>query len=240
MRRVFLLRAYGDFVIAIQALGASDTIVASLHLKPLYEALISRSCIEPKPNLTFVDFGISGSQLNFFTNKKLFSFETIQQVSKIAKYIRENPGYDDYLEQSARLSLLSTLTGHSFKFLVKTGDLVYEAYGLAPHVPAEKGDQLLILPDARLKKREIPAEVISKIRGKVARFGVDYASFGELIDCILYADFLYAAVSLPVHLAYLLKKPHALLYPVGGKLDFFTPDVLEQRTYYTFTEFKHV
>ena len=117
MRRVFLLRAYGDFAIAVQALAATDVIVASLHLKPLYDALISRGCISPRsPRLIeFVDFGIKGSQLNLFTKKTFFSIDTFRQLSKIRKYISANPGTSDFVEQSARLGLLNFFTGHSFK-----------------------------------------------------------------------------------------------------------------------------
>ncbi len=240
MRRVFLLRAYGDFVIAIQALGASEKLIASQHLKPLYEALVSRSCIQANDTIDFVDFGISGSQLNLFTNKKLISVETITQVAKIATYVRENPGYEDYLEQSARARLLITLTGHAFQSLFRTGQSVYQAYGLKSHSIAKQGGKVLILPDARLKKRVIPSDIIQKIQGKVARFGHEYTSFEQLIDLMKEADFIYAADSLPLHLAYLLKKPHAILYPDGGKLDFFTPDALADKSYYTFTEFRHV
>ena len=109
MRRVFLFRAYGDFAIAVQALAATDVIVASLHLKPLYDALMSRGCISPR-SIDFVDFGITGSQLNLFTNKTFFSIDTFRQLSKIRKYISANPGTSDFVEQSARLGLLNFFT----------------------------------------------------------------------------------------------------------------------------------
>lgn len=239
MRRVFLLRAYGDFAIAVQGLVPSDEIVASLHLKPLYNALISRGCISPRA-IDFVDFGISGSQLNLFTNKTFFSIDTFRQLSKIKNYISANPDSIYFVEQSARLGLLNFITGHSFKAIFETGAPVYDAYGLQAQGLERKGDKVLILPDARLQKREIPSNVLVQIPGRVVRFGKDYKNFEELIDLIQAADYIVAADSLPIHLAYLCRKPHYILYPDGGKQDFFTPDALASGSFSTFSQFSHV
>lgn len=239
MRRVFLLRAYGDFAIAVQALPSSDQIVASLHLKPLYDALLSRACISPL-SIEFVDFGITGSQLNLFTNKDFLGIDTLCQLSKIKNFTRKNPGFSDFVEQSARLGLLNFCTGHSFQALFETGKPVYEAYGLTSRGLGEKKGNILIFPDARLKKREIPFAILAQIEGRVVRFGKDYTNFEELIDLIRSADYIYAADSLPLHLAYLCSKPHYILYPEGGKLDFFTPDALAFGSYSTFNSFRYV
>ncbi len=239
MRRVFLLRAYGDFAIAVQALAATDPIVASLHLKPLYDALISRGCISPR-FIEFVDFGIQGSQLNLFTNKTFLRIDTFSQLSKIKQYILANPSSNDFVEQSARLGLLNFLTGHSFQSIFETGEPVYSAYGLPVLGLERKGDKVLILPDARLAKRNIPFSIWSEMNGEVARFGSDYASFEQLIDLIQASDYVVTADSLPLHLAYLCRKPHFILYPDGGKQDFFTPDALAAGSFSTFSQFTHV
>ena len=239
MRRVFLLRAYGDFAIAVQALAATDVIVASLHLKPLYDALISRGCISPCI-IEFVDFGIQGSQLNLFTNKTFFRIDTFRQLSKIRKYIRTNPGTSDFVEQSARLGLLNFFTGHSFKAIFETREPVYAAYGLQAQGLVRNGDKVLILPDARLPKRVIPSSILARMDGQVARFGSDYASYDQLIDLIQASDYVVTSDSLPLHLAYLCRKPHLILYPDGGKQDFFTPDALASGSFSTFSQFSHV
>ena len=239
MRRVFILRAYGDFAIAVQALASTDAIVASLHLKPLYDALISQGCISPL-SIDFVDFGITGSQLNLFTNKTFFSIDTFRQVSKIKQYVRANPSSSDFVEQSARLGLLNFFTGHSFKAIFETGEPVYAAYGLPAHGLEKQGVKVLILPDARLPKRVIPSSILSQIDGQVARFGSDYASFEQLIDLIQASDYVVTSDSLPLHLAYLCRKPHFILYPDGGKQDFFTPDALASGSFSTFSQFSHV
>jgi hypothetical protein len=239
MRRVFLLRAYGDFAIAVQALASTDQIVASLHLKSLYDALISRGCISPR-TIEFVDFGIRGSQLNLLTNKNFFHVDTFRQLSKIKAYLRANPGSSDFVEQSARLSLLNIFTEHSFKAKFKTGQPVYAAYGLPALGLERKGEKVLILPDARLSKRIIPSSILARIDARVARFGSDYTTFEQLIDLIQASDYVVAADSLPVHLAYLCRKPHFILYPDGGKQDFFTPDALASGSFSTFSQFTHV
>jgi hypothetical protein len=239
MRRVFLLRAYGDFAIAVQGLAATDVIVASLHLKPLYDALISRGCISPRL-IDFVDFGIKGSQLNLFTNKALFSSDTFRQLSKIKDYISANPGSNDFVEQSTRKGLLNFFTGHSFQSIFETGEPVYAAYGLPALGLERKGDKVLILPDARLAKRIIPSSILSRMEGQVARFGSDYTSFDQLIDLIQESDYVVTSDSLPLHLAYLCRKPHFILYPDGGKQDFFTPDALASGSFSTFSQFTHV
>jgi hypothetical protein len=239
MRRVFLLRAYGDFAIAAQAIAPSDEIIASMHLKPLYDALVSRKCI-PTRDISFVDFGITGSQFNLFTNKEFLRIDTLSQLSKIKEYISANPGSSDFVEQSARLGVLNFYTGHTFKSIFKTGEPVYKAYNLPLQRLERKGDNVLILPDARLQKREIPNSICALIPGRVARFGTDYSNFEELIDLIQTADYVVAADSLPIHLAYLCRKPHYILYPDGGKQDFFTPDALATGSFNTFSKFTHV
>jgi hypothetical protein len=236
---VFLLRAYGDFAIAVQALPATDSIVASLHLKPLYEALVSRGCISSR-SIEFVDFGITGSQLNLFTNKTFLGFDTFRQLSKIKAYISANPGSSDFVEQSARLALLNFFTGHSFKAFFETGQPVYAAYGLPVLGLERKGDKVLILPDARLPKRVIPEAILAGLEGQVARFGSDYVSFEQLIDLIQTSDYVVSADSLPLHLAYVCRKPHFILYPDGGKQDFFSPDALASGSFSTFSQFTHV
>ena len=239
MHRVFLLRAYGDFAIAVQALAATDVIVASLHLKPLYDALISRGCI-PSRSIDFVDFGITGSQLNLFTNRGFLSFDTFRQLAKIKKYIQANPVSGDFVEQSARLGLLNFFTGHSFNAIFETGAPVYAAYGLQAQGLEKRWDNVLILPDARLPKRVIPSSILSRIDGRVARFGAEYSNFEQLIDLIQASDYVVASDSLPLHLANLCRKPHFILYPDGGKQDFFTPDALASGSFSTFSQFTHV
>ena len=87
MRRLFLLRAYGDFVIAIRSVllspqPSSIQLVASNHLYPLFEA-ISLTMDTSQIQIDFEDFGIQQGQLNLFTNRYLIQQNTLEQVKKI-------------------------------------------------------------------------------------------------------------------------------------------------------------
>ena len=85
MQRIFLLRAYGDFVIALQAISRSKQkiqIVASDHLAPLYHALIAAKSLN-HVSIEFIALGIQQGQLNFFTNKHLLSWNTLKQLSRL-------------------------------------------------------------------------------------------------------------------------------------------------------------
>ena len=139
MRRLFLLRAYGDFVIAIRAIlnspQPSETkIIASNHFKPLFEAIetvLDLSLLD----IEFHDFGINQSQLNFFTNRHLFNSSTIGQLNKIKKYLDDNIieyaflDGEDYVEQSSRIKAFQFFTKHRFTPIVKKSK-VYNEYTL--------------------------------------------------------------------------------------------------------------
>ena len=104
--RLFLLRAYGDATIALHFLANSPeknnyTIIASSHLKPLIKALGSYIDLNSL-KIQFVDFGITKSQLNLFTNRHLIPINTFKQLIKLKQFIKNNPntGGIDYLEQN--------------------------------------------------------------------------------------------------------------------------------------------
>ena len=122
--RLFLLRAYGDATIALHFLANSPeknnyTVIASNHLKPLINALVKYIDVSSL-KIEFVDFGITKSQLNLFTNRHLISINTLQQVNKLKQFVNNNPnnGGVDYVEQEKKSTLLNLFTGHSFKAIV--------------------------------------------------------------------------------------------------------------------------
>ena len=164
--RIFLLRAYGDATIALHFLANSPeknnyTVIASSHLKPLINALgkyIDLSSLK----IEFVDFSITKSQLNLFTNRHIISINTLQQVNKLKQFIKNNPnnGGVDYVEQEKKSSLLNLFTGHSFKAIVNKQ--VYADMGKffksATEIPKPTSsiNKVLIVPDARISARRIP------------------------------------------------------------------------------------
>ena len=271
MHRLFLLRAYGDFVILLQALLESPqknkyTLIASKHLQPLYQELalvINLSSIQIK----FIDFGIANTQLSLFTNKHLLSLNTIKELKQIKKFVQQNPNKEgrDYIEQDKRIGLFNAITGLNFNSIIST-DFVYSTYAKFFDIQninkkvdskeAVKFDnnklnpkKVLLFPDTRQAKKNIPSNLISNLENELAAKGyaleiayfkeaptnttvnntatktkqVVYSNFKTLIQLIRDAELILGADSLPIHLAYLLKKPHYILYPNGYPQLFMTP-----------------
>jgi hypothetical protein len=270
MHRLFLLRAYGDFVILLQALLECPqknkyTIIASKHLQPLYEELalvINVSNIQ----IQFIDFGISNTQLSLFTNKYLLSLNMLNELKKIKNFVKQNPNQEgqDYIEQDKRIGLFNAITGLSFNSIIST-DSVYSTYAKFfenKELQKEEGQvaennkpnskKVLLFPDTRQAKKNIPSSLISKLENEIASKGYTleiayfkqvpdiattfnekgasaknnkavYTNFKTLIQLIIDAELILGADSLPIHLAYLLKKPHYILYPNGYPQLFMTP-----------------
>ena len=133
MHRLFLLRAYGDFVILLQALIQSPqknkyTIIASKHLQPLYEELASVIDLT-NIQIQFINFGITHTQLSLFTNKHLLSLNMLNELKEIKNFVKQNPNTEgtDYIEQDKRIGLFNTITGLSFNSIVST-EPVYNSY----------------------------------------------------------------------------------------------------------------
>ena len=269
MHRLFLLRAYGDFVILLQALLESPqknkySLIASKHLEPLYQELtlvIDLSSIQ----IQFIDFGITHTQLSLFTNKHLLSLNMLNELKQIKNFVKQNPNTDgtDYIEQDKRIGLFNAITGLNFNSIIST-DSVYNTYAkFFENKELQKEGQVaenynlnskkvLLFPDTRQPKKNIPTSLISKLENEIAAKGysleiayfkqvpdiattinekgasaknnkVVYANFKTLIQLIQDAELILGADSLPIHLAYLLKKPHYILYPNGYPQLFMTP-----------------
>jgi ADP-heptose:LPS heptosyltransferase len=273
MHRLFLLRAYGDFVILLQALLESPqknkySLIASKHLQPLYQELalvINLSSIQ----IQFIDFGITNTQLSLFTNKHILSLNTLNELKQIKNFVKQNPNTDgtDYIEQDKRIDLFNAITGFYFNSIIST-EPVYITYAkffdiqdISKELQKEEGQvaennklnskKVLLFPDTRQAKKNIPSLLINKLENEIASKGytleiayfkqvpniantindmsasksnkVVYANFKTLIQLIIDAELILGADSLPIHLAYLLKKPHYILYPNGYPQLFMTP-----------------
>ena len=269
--RLFLLRAFGDATIALYFLANSPeknnyTVIASSHLRPLIKALSSYIDLSSL-NIEFVDFSITKSQLNLFTNRHLVSINTLQQVIKLKKFVKNNPNNEgvDYVEQEKKSTILNLFTGHSFKAIVNKQ--VYADMGkfFKPSIlipkPTSSINKVLIVPDARINARRIPERVIEYIKTQligtnkslqVAYFNKDnehklqtesqnelvsYANFEQLMALINDADFIFGSDSLPIHLCNAIQKPHYILYPNNGSTAFFTPFSIANKCYADFNKF---
>ena len=281
MHRLFLLRAYGDFVILLQALMQSPqknkyTIIASKHLQPLYDELalvIDLTSIQ----IQFINFGITHTQLSLFTNKHLLSLNMLAELKHIKNFVKQNPNTEgrDYIEQDKRIGLFNAITGLSFKAIVSK-EPVYISYAKffenqdikevevthesrkdinSKNIEGKVLDnklnakKVLLFPDTRQAKKNIPSSLISKLENEIEAKGynleiayfkeapnsstannsssktkqVVYSNFKTLLQYIQEAELILGADSLPIHLAYLLKKPHYILYPNGYPQLFITP-----------------
>ena len=281
MHRLFLLRAYGDFVILLQALMQSPqknkyTIIASKHLQPLYEELelvIDLTNIQ----IQFINFGITHTQLSLFTNKHLLSLNMLNELKEIKIFVKQNPNNEgiDYIEHDKRIGLFNAITGLSFNSIISK-EPVYISYAKffenqdikeveVTHENREdknlkniegkvldnklNSKKVLLFPDTRQAKKNIPSSLISKLENEIKSKGytleiayfrevpisitannassktkqVLYSNFKTLIQYIQEAELILGADSLPIHLAYLLKKPHYILYPNGYPQLFMTP-----------------
>ena len=272
MHRLFLLRAYGDFVILLQALLESPqknkyTIIASKHLQPLYQELelvIDFTSIQ----IQFINFGISNTQLSLFTNRHLLSLNTIKELKQIKKFVKQNPNTDgtDYIEQDKRIGLFNVITSLNFNSIISK-EPVYTSYAnffdnsaIKKEISKQEGQvvennnklnakKVLLFPDTRQTKKNIPSSLINKLENEIEAKGytleiayfkeaptssntnnsstktkqVAYSNFTTLIHLIQEAELILGADSLPIHLAYLLKKPHYILYPNGYPQLFMTP-----------------
>ena len=262
MRRIFLLRAYGDFIVALQSLLNSSNIasyelIASLHHRTLYEALPA-SLIPPDLNIRFTDFGIKGPMLRAFTNRHIFHADTIKELQAIAGYCKSNPAPQggNFIENTHRKWLLELGTGETFHAIA--GNVtVYASFHrffktVPPIIPQYPGNtnKILIFPSARINKRVIPESVIQLIAQKhpdqivdIAYFkeikngSIVYTNFSDLVHLIQQADYIYGADSLPIHLSYLLQKPHSIVYPFGLPHQFFTPHAVAQNAHFAFNSF---
>ena len=258
MHRIFLLRAFGDFVIFLNAFTRSSkkdqfTIVASGHLKPLYEAIVAVYPLDGI-HIEFVDFGIDKGQLRLFTNKHFISAQTFKETNAIKTYIQSHPNTSgtDYIEQDKRIGLFNFFTGQNFQFILDRFE-VYNAYdqffenSISPIViESTSFNNIVVFPDSRLTKKDIPSSNVERItkeatqKGKniqVAEFGDAYKNFNELIALILQSDVVIGADSLPIHIAALLNKPHFILYADGLTQNFMTPFAANQKSFGTFNHY---
>jgi hypothetical protein len=256
MHRIFLLRAFGDFVIFLNAFARSSkkdqfTIVASAHLNLLYDAIVSMHPLEGI-HIEFVDFEIDKGQLRLFTNKHFLSAQTFKETNAIKTYIQGHPNTKgiDYIEQDKRVGLFNFLTGQNFQFILD-GSEVYNAYdqffenSTSPiAIEANPLKSIVVFPDSRLTKKDIPSNIVERItkeatlNGKniqVAKFGDAYKNFNELIALIMQSDLVIGADSLPIHIAALLNKPHYILYAEGLTQNFMTPFAANQKSFGTFS-----
>jgi hypothetical protein len=184
-RVLFALRAYGDFIIAVNAasrsrLNAPVAIIASKHLENVYKAIPVK--LPDNVRIEFHDFKISNNILGCLTNRFLLGLDAVRELQALRKYIRSfcNDGRILYMESNKRLSLVSLFTGHKFRHVVSDQN-VYQAYAdffsfpvsefLSPFGKLNNGLRTLIIPDARQEHRNMSEEVIGRVSDACVKAG---------------------------------------------------------------------
>ncbi len=176
MHRVFVLRAYGDFIIFLQALLKSDFkkdyhIVASKHLEPIF-LTVSKFVDTSSISIEFVDFGIKKTLLSFFTNRYFFSVGAVKELLNIKKWLRNNPNKKgiDYLEQDKRIKGFNLIMEQRFSPILRKEN-VYETYNRFFNITHNEEiklknntiNNIVIFPDSRLPAKNIPDAVLKNI-----------------------------------------------------------------------------
>lgn len=175
MKRVILCRAFGDFIIALNAALHSKQphqfqLVASSHLKPLYDA-IPANYLNSAVSIQFVEWGIKGSLLRAFTNRFFFHPNTIHELLSIKRWIKKQaPNHAQWvLEQNKRKWFIELATQTKFDCIASQGN-IYEAYQrffdahtLTIALPSKGALNVLILPTSRQTFKDIPNEVVADL-----------------------------------------------------------------------------
>jgi len=182
MDSIFLLRAYGDCIIALTCARNSPRIssfelIISSHLAPLYHALPQEK-MPAGLRVQFHDFGIKKGLMRCFTNQYLFHTDTWRELWALRKYVKKrgkenSDPHDLFLENKKRAWLVSMITGNRFRHIIEGGN-VYDAYTrfFQSHITETPlafnsqapGLQVLLIPDARLKMRAVDPQLIEKIQ----------------------------------------------------------------------------
>jgi ADP-heptose:LPS heptosyltransferase len=209
---ILALRSYGDYVILLNSIKNADIkqdvqIIASNHLKPIHEALNVN--FSTNFNFIFKDFGIKNGLMGFFTNKHFFSFNTIHEILKLSKILKNLIINKEklFLEHHKRNFLLNIFLRKKLNFLYKSGN-VYDAYGrffgfesidkTFQLLKVHPKSKVLIFPDSRKKHKIINVETIRQLSSsltnlniefKIAKFDQKNNEYSFLKNQIVYRDF---------------------------------------------------
>lgn len=199
MKRVILCRAFGDFIIALNAALHSKQphqfqLVASSHLKPLYDA-IPTNYLNADVSIQFVEWGIKGSLLRAFTNRFFFHPNTLHELLSIKRWIKKQaPNHAQWvLEQNKRKWLIELVTQTKFDCIASRGN-IYEAYqhffdakALTIALPTKQSLNVLILPTSRQTFKDIPNEVVADLMQSLPLQGhmVNAAYFKAIPDRVV-------------------------------------------------------
>lgn len=199
MKRVILCRAFGDFIIALNAASHSKQphqfqLVASSHLKPLYDSIPAKY-LNSAVSIQFVEWGVKGSLLRAFTNRFFFHWDTIHELLSIKRWLKKQaPNHEQWvLEQNKRKWLIELATQTKFECIASQAN-IYEAYqdffdanALTIALPSKRSQNILILPTSRQTFKDIPNQVVADLMQSLPLQGhkVNAAYFKAIPDPVV-------------------------------------------------------
>lgn len=246
MNKFVSVKAYGDFVIALNSIakfGSSDDILlCGDHLRPLSNVL--------KSNVNIIWLGTEASDVPaLFDSRKNGIISTLKSLHFIRKKLHSSSNYDDHLIfDSAGVRQLMLSFGRNVKFLSQSPPNIYMAYQdfFKSSYSADIGRLKIrkssytvgIFPDSRLQYKVIPKNVLLSISNRLASSNIKHNfvfvgkdryfddnhprsivinGFDRLVDAINQCDIIISADSLPAHISEFFNKPVFILSPVENK-----------------------
>ena len=266
MKNIVALRSYGDYVVLLSCIMTSSNmhnykIYASEHLKSIHDSLLQHNNFELE--IEFIDLEIKTGILPLFTNKHFFTIGNITTLVSLNLFLNKHKLSGNYLlEQKKRTWLINIFTGVKFNYINKYSLNIYSTYfnffnGKQKNNTLFSKDninpkKILIFSDSRKKEKELPIELVKKIKNglnnkntEIAKFGKEvnhynkegviyYDNFNQLSQLIKKSDFIISSDSLPAHLAYYFNIPHWIIYNKKINTEWLTPYCMENNTYSLF------
>jgi hypothetical protein len=213
-----------------------------LSLNTIKELIQIKKFVEQNPNTEGTDYIEQDKRIGLFNAFTGLSFNSIISTDFVYST------YAKFFENSAIKKEISKEEGKG-ENNVENIQVSKESETLNNNKLNTK--KVLLFPDTRQAKKNIPISLITNLENEIAAKGytleiayfkqapdiatsnndkgilnsnkVVYTNFKTLIQYIQEAELILGADSLPIHLAYLLKKPHYILYPNGYPQLFMTP-----------------
>lgn len=202
MDSIFLLRSYGDFVVALAGYQYMKPerkvhIIASGHLRALYTAIAETTMVKQLPEIEFADLDIQHGLMACFTNKYFFSATTIRELLKMRSYCKKIPAVDSlFLEQKKRAVIIRAFTGRDFFNVHDGSENIYDAYRQffyadnmflqEQHQPFNTQSDILLFPGSRKKSKRLPVRWVEKITDQYRASGVNITLTGLADEIAVY------------------------------------------------------
>ncbi len=246
MNKFVSVKAYGDFVIALNAISnfgsPDDILLCGDHLRPLSNAL--------KSNVNTIWLGtIERDMPALFDCRKNGFINALKSLYFIRHKLLSTSDYDDYLifdSMGVRQFMVSL--GRNVKFLSKSSPNIYINYqnffnsnfssDLEKLKIKKTNYTVCIFPDSRLSYKAIKKDVLLTISKYLGSKNIEYnivfvakdryfhgahhrsiviEGFDKLVDIINQHDVIISSDSLPAHIAELFSKPVFVLSPIENQ-----------------------